>query len=460
MSTLSQNPKQPGPSSPKAETPPRTPPPATAKEAAVTAPAHPPATLTEAKPAPSEPKKGPLFYLLLIVGLVAFAAAFYFFGIAPRVVAKKEVNEEQKLSVERTVIYAQAKLSAPKTELSLPGMIQAFQQASIYARTNGYVKRWLVDIGQLVHEGDLLAELDTPEVDQQLLEAKATAEKAKATLDIAQSSADRWNGMVAAHAVSKQEADEKNATRNEAKATLDAALATVARLSELQNFKQIRAPFTGTITKRDIEVGNLVSSGNGTGTHELYRIAQTDPLRVYVDVPEANTRSIREGVKASIQVSSYPDRVFEGQVVRDAGAIDSASHTLRTEVDVANKEGILLPGTFAQVKLALMEDAPTVLIPANTLIVNAAGTQVARLEDLPDGKNPDHFKVSVFPVRVGRDFGTEVEIVDGLHDGDRLVANPSSDLTDGMLVTGRPLPPKPGSPSPSPGITASAPPKS
>jgi RND family efflux transporter MFP subunit len=328
-------------------------------------------------------------------------------------------------------------MAAPKTELPLPGTIEAFQQASLFARTNGYVKRWLVDIGDVVHEGDLLAELDTPDVDQQLSQAKATSEQAKASLAIAQTAADRWDAMVKSHAVSQEEADEKDATRNEAKATLDADLANVGQLTDLENFKQIRAPFTGTVTVRDIEVGNLVSSGNGTGSHELYRIAQTDPLRLYVDVPEANTRSIRPGVIADIHVPAYPDRVFHGEVVRDAGALDIASRTLRTEIRVANPDGALLPGAFANVTLELVNDAPSILIPANALIVNSSGTQVARVD------NTDNLdKIHFMPVKVGRDFGTEVEILDGVKEGDRLVTNPPADLNEGTVVTAKPLPPK------------------
>ncbi len=384
--------------------------------------------------------------LWVVIGLLVFAGLFYFLGVAPRLAQKSSLDQEQKLNTDRTVIYAQARSAAPKTELSLPGTLNAFQQASIYARTNGYVKRWLVDIGDLVHEGDLLAELDTPEVDQQLTEAKATVEQAKASLVIAQQTADRWDNMVKAHAVSQQEADEKDATRDEDKATLDADQAIVQRLTDQQNFKQIRAPFNGTITHRDIEVGNLVVSGNGTGTHELYRIAQIDPLRLYVNVPEAYAPAIRPGVKATLHVQSYPDRIFEGDVVRSSGAIDNASKTLQTEVDVANKDGALLPGTFAEVRLEIVDDTPTILIPANTLIVNSSGTQVALLENTND-KEGDHFKVHLIPVKVGRDFGTEVEILQVLQAGDRLVTNPPADLSDGMLVTGKPLP-KPPAPPP------------
>jgi len=406
---------------------------------------------------------GALGAVLLVGGLLALAVLLYVFGITPRLAAKADLDHEQKISTQRVVIYEPVRLAAPKTELPLPGTIEAFQQASIYARTSGYVKRWMVDIGQVVHEGDILAELDTPEVDEQLRQAQATVEQAKASLDIAQSAADRWNTMIKAHAVSQEEAAEKNATRDEAKGTLDADLANVARLTDLQNFKQIRAPFTGTITYRNIEVGNLVSAGTGsnttaTGTSgtsrttELYRIAQTDPLRVYVDVPENSSRSIEPGVQADLHIQNYPDRIFHGEVVRSAGALDNTSRTLKTEIRVANPDGALLPGAYADVRLQLADSTPTVLIPANALIVNSSGTQVALLETIDD-PGADRFKVHILPVKVGRDFGTEVEVLQDLKEGDRLVANPPAEINDGAIVTAKPL----AKPSPTPTPSNQAP---
>jgi len=419
-----------------------------------TAPAR--ATMPPATPAKTNPRQGKfssVFLISLIVGFIVFAGAFYYVGIVPRLTEKTALDQEQKLSMERRVVYVPARLATPKSELPLPGTIEAFQEASIFARTTGYVKRWLVDIGDVVHEGDLLAELDTPEVDQQLSQAQATSEQAKASLDIAQTAADRWNAMVKDRAVSQEEADEKNATLNEAKATYDADLANVRQLTDTENFKRIVAPFTGTITYRHIEVGNLVTSGTGTaatGTSELYRIAQIDPVRVYVDVPEANTPSIQPGVVANLHVQAYPDRIFQGTVVRNAGALDNASRTLRTEIDIPNHDGALLPGAYADVHLELVDKTPAILIPANALIVNSAGTQVALLEST-DASDNDHFKVHLLPVKVGRDFGTEVEILRDLKEGDRLVTNPAADLNEGTVVTGKMLPPPPSTaPPPSP----------
>jgi RND family efflux transporter MFP subunit len=392
-------------------------------------------------------KSGSGFLVMLVIGMIVLGVLFYFFGVAPRFAQKSELDREQKINSQRLVVYGVARLAAPKVELPLPGTVQAFQQASIYARTSGYVKKWNADIGDVVHEGEPLAEIDTPEVDHQLEEAKATAEQAKAALTIAQSAADRWNAMVKAKAVSQEDADEKNATLAEAKATLDADEASVGQLTAQENFKHIVAPFTGTITYRNIEVGNLVtaptgSNANTSGTTEIYRIAQTDPLRVYVDVPESATRAISPGVEADLHVADYPDRVFHGEVARSAGALDNISRTLKTEIRVANPDGALLPGAFAEVRLNLVDGAPAILIPANTLIVNSTGTQVALIESL-DGQDKVHF----LPVKVGRDFGTEVEILQDVKEGDRLVTNPPADLSEGAVVVAKPVPKPPTPPA-------------
>jgi RND family efflux transporter MFP subunit len=374
------------------------------------------------------------FWILLAILVIGLILLLYFFGLTPRIVAGQELDREQKLSTQRIVAYGVARLATPQVELPLPGTIEAFQQASLYARTSGYVKRWLVDIGDQVTEGQLLAELDTPEVDQQLAQARATADQAKASLAITQSAAERWDTMAKARAVSQEDADEKNAANNEAQASFNAAQANVARLVDLENFKEIRSPFRGKITYRNIDVCSLVSAGPGTANGELFRVAQTDPLRVFVDVPEGNAPAIKAGVPADIQVTSYPDRVFHGEVVRDAGALSNGSRTLRTEIRVTNPDGALLPGAFAEVRLQLLDSAPAVLIPANALIVNATGTSVAILED-----NYGHDVVHYTSVRVGRDFGTEVEILENVRQGDRLVTNPPSDLNDGAAVTARPM---------------------
>jgi multidrug efflux system membrane fusion protein len=380
------------------------------------------------------------FWILLAVLILVLLGLLYLFGLTPRIVAGRELDHEQKFSTERIVAFGVARLATPHVELALPGTIEASQQASLYARTNGYVKKWLVDIGDHVTTGQLLAELDTPEVDQQLAQARAAVAQADAGLKIAQSAAQRWDTMAAARAVSQEDADEKDAARNEAQANFIAAQANLARLTDLENFKEIRAPFPGRITYRNIDVGSLVTAGVGAPNSELFRLAQTDPLRVYVDVPEASSPAIKPGVEANLQVNSYPGRIFHGEVVRDAGALSDTSRTLHTEIRVANPDGALLPGAFAEVRLQLLDSAPSVLIPVSALIVNASGTSVALLEDRY-GQDVVHYT----PVLVGRDFGTEVEILNHVNQGDRLVTNPPADLNEGATVTAKPAdqPPAP-----------------
>jgi RND family efflux transporter MFP subunit len=373
------------------------------------------------------------FWLLLLLLVLVLLGLLYWFGLTPRIAAGKELDHEQKLSTERIVAYGVAHLATPHVELPLPGTIEASQQASLYARTTGYVKKWYADIGDQVKAGQLLAVLDTPEVEQQLEQAIAADAQAQADLNIAQSAAQRWDTMAKARAVSQEDTDAKDAAYNEAKAKFTSAEAEVARLTDLENYKEIRAPFQGKITYRNIDVGSLVTAGTGTPNSELFRLAQTDPLRVYVDVPESDAPAIKAGVQASIQVNSYPGRVFHGEVVRDAGALSDSSRTLRTEIRVDNPDGALLPGAFAEVRLQLLDSQPAVLIPASALVVNASGTSVALLQD-----HYGHDIVHYTPVRVGRDFGTEVEILENVHQGDRLVTNPPADLTDGTEVTSKP----------------------
>lgn len=397
------------------------------------------------------------FWVLLVLVIILFAAVIYFFGVIPKVTAFVAARLHPRVQVhppvpvaERAVAYAVARWAMTPVELSLSGTIEPFQQTALYARTTGYVRDWLVDIGDPVQAGQVLAELDTPDVDHQLTQARATADQAKAHLTLAQDEARRWDAMAAAHAVSQQDADEKDTTRDEAQASFNAAQANVARLVDMELFKEIRAPYAGRITARNLEKGTLVAAGPGAAGSELFRVAQTDPVRVFVDVPEASAPSIQAGLTARIEVASFPDRIFNGTVVRNAGILDNATHTLRTELSVANPDGALLPGARAGVCLQLHDTIPTVLVPADTIITRSEGPSVARLTETA-GRDI----VRLTPVKVGRDFGAEVEVLDNVREGDRLVAHPPADLQDGTAVNARPLeespipsiiPPKPSAP--------------
>jgi membrane fusion protein (multidrug efflux system) len=392
------------------------------------------------------------FWLLLVLLAALVLAALYFFGIAPRLAAyQAQMHAPQQLVPARPVMFVVARQARPAIELPVTGTVEASRETALYARTTGYVKSWLVDLGDKVQAGQVLAELDTPEVDHQLTQARASADQAKAQVELAQNESDRWTAMVKAHAVSQQDADAKIAALNEAQANFNAAEANVGRLADLEMFKEIRAPYAGTITARNLEVGTLVGAGPGPTGSELFRVTQTDPVRVFVNVPEANAPNIRGGLEAKVEVAAYPGRVFAGTVVRDAGALDARTHTLRTEVHVSNPDGALLPGTPANVRLQLVDSTPSLLVPSSSLIMSPTGASIARLVS-SDGREVVRF----VPVHVGRMFGDEVELLgDAVRAGDRLVADPPDDLQDGMVVAARPyeeptplpfLPPHPSAP--------------
>jgi RND family efflux transporter MFP subunit len=394
------------------------------------------------------------FWILLVLLVALLLAALYFFGVAPRLAAyQAQVRATPVVVPPRPVMFVVARQARPATELPVTGTVEASRETPLYARTTGYVKDWLVDLGDKVQAGQVLAELDTPEIDHELTQARASADQAKAQVELAQNEADRWTKMTQDHAVSQSDADAKTAALNAAQANFNAAEANVGRLADLEMFKEIRAPYAGTITARNLEVGTLVGAGPGPSGSELFRVTQTDPVRVFVNVPEASAPAIHAGIDAKVQVAAYPGRIFAGAVVRDAGALDAKTHTLRTEVHVSNPDGALLPGTLADVRLQLIDDAPALLVPSSSLIMSPSGASIARLAmGTGDGREVVH----LLPVRVGRIFGEEVELLGHpLNAGDRLVANPPDDLQDGMVVTARPfeapsmpalMPPHPSAP--------------
>lgn len=383
---------------------------------------------------PEQSSLGRGFWILLALLILALLALLYIFALAPRITALQAQARVLKTVPARPVTFIVARLGTPASELPVSGAVEPSRETPLYARTSGYVKNWSVDLGDKVTEGQVLAELDTPEVDHQLVQARASADQAKAQVELAQNEADRWAKMVSDHAVSQTDADAKVAALNEAKANFNAAQANVARLADLEMFKQIRAPYAGTISARNLEVGTLV--GAGPQGKELFRVTQTDPVRVFVNVPEASAPSVHPGVEARVEVAAYPGRVFGGAVVRDAGTLDPTTHALRTEVHVSNPDGSLLPGTLAKVKLEFVDPSPALLVPATSVImISGKGAFIARLVS-SDGRET----VRMVPVHIGRTFGDEVELLDQpINSGDRLVADPPSDLRDGMIVNAQPL---------------------
>jgi RND family efflux transporter MFP subunit len=305
--------------------------------------------------------------------------------------------------------------------LSLPGTLQGFVQAPVAARAGGYLRRWTKDIGSRVRQGELLAEIETPELDQQLSQAIAARQQTTASLDLAKSSMLRWEALRKRDAVSQQELDERRSAFAQAQANLAAADANVERLRQLEAFKRVVAPFSGVITKRNVDIGDLIDT---TGK-PLFLLSQTDPLRVYVNVPQAYAQLVKPGQTATVTQTELHGRKFRGEVARTAASIDAATRTMQVEVSLRNQDGALLPGAFVQVDLALPPSG-TVTVPFNALLFRGEGVRVAAV----DAKGTVHIR----PVRLGRNFGDSVEILEGLAGGERLVVNPADSLAEGDQV--------------------------
>ena len=365
--------------------------------------------------------RGPIVGAALMI-LFAVAAAFW--GITTRARALAVVTRETRELAVPTVAVVAPEKGSPHEEIALPGNMQAFADAAIYARTNGYLKRWLVDIGAHVRPGQLLAEIDTPEIDHQLQQAQADLGTAQANAKLAQTTAERYRDLMRSDSVSQQDLDNANGNLEAKTAAVESARANVRRLEQLQSFKRIDAPFDGVITARNTEIGALIDSGSNA--RELFHVAAVQKLRVFVNVPEVYARAARIGLAADLTLKEFPGRRFEGTLVRTAQSIDVSSRTLLTEIDVDNPKGELLPGSYAEVHLKLPTPASTLKLPVSALIFRADGLMVATLKDGD--------RVAIVPVTTGRDYGNAVEIVGGLTGAERVVVNPPDSLTDGQTV--------------------------
>ena len=360
---------------------------------------------------------GAVLLVLVTAGAVTF--------LSRRNEANALAKETEAIAIP-TVAVVQPKVEPGNDELVLPGNLQAFEESPIFARTNGYLVRWYKDIGSKIQKGDLLATIDTPEVDQELSQARAGREQIKAQLELAKISADRWANLRKTDAVSQQEADQQASGYQQAQANLAAADANVRRLEQLESFKNVYAPFSGVLTRRNVDPGALINSGAGATGKELFDVARVDPLRVYASVPQAYAPTMKTGMKAAITLQEFPGQKFFGTIARTADAIDPSTRTLLTEVDVPNKDGKLLPGSFGQVHFASGSNVPRITIPVNTIMFRAEGTRVAVVN--PDGK------VAFHPITIGRDFGATIEILGGLEQSDQIIINPSDSLEDGQQV--------------------------
>ena len=360
------------------------------------------------------------------VVVLAVILAVVFGGILPRVRARAELKDETDATAIPTVSIVRPQHGTPSQEVVLPANVQAFNDAPIYARTNGYLKKWYVDIGSRVKAGQLLAEIDTPEVNQQLQQARADLATAEANLHLSQITAERYAGLLKSDSVSKQEADNAAGDYAAKKATVDSAEFNVKRLQDLQSFQKIYAPFAGTITARNTDVGALIDSGSSGGARtELFHIVAADKLRVYVNVPEIYSRAAKPGLKAQLVLNEFPDHPFEGTLVRTANAIDQSSRTLLTEIDVNNPTGQLLAGSYAEVHLKLPSAGSSFILPVNTLMFRSEGLRVAVV---------NNGQVTLTPVTIGRDYGREVEIISGLKGNENIILNPPDSLVSNEKV--------------------------
>jgi RND family efflux transporter MFP subunit len=378
--------------------------------------------------ADSVTSRGSIFTrIVTLVLIVIVVAVVVVWGISSRRAANAQLSVETRDLSIPTVSVTHPKLGAPQQEIVIPGNMQPYEDAPIFARTNGYLKKWYVDIGGTVKEGQLLAEIDSPEVDQQLDQARADLETAQANLKLADVTATRYKDLQKTDSVAQQDVDNATGNYDARRTAVASAQANVKRLQDMQSFEKVYAPFAGMITARNTDIGQLIESGSSGGAaRELFHIAAMNPLRVYINVPQYDSPEIKPGLHADLVLTEFPGRRFQGTVVRSSGAIDNASRTLLTEVDVENSAHLLKPGGYVEVHLKLPSPVNTFTLPVNTTIFKAQGLQVAIVKD---GKT-----IQLIPVTPGRDFGTDIEIVAGLKGDESVVMNPPDSLSDGTQV--------------------------
>jgi RND family efflux transporter MFP subunit len=348
-------------------------------------------------------------------------------GILPRINARAALEKETAEMAIPTVSVITPKRGAPTQEVVLPANVQAYIDSPIYARTNGYLKRWYTDIGARVKAGQLIAEIETPEVDQQLRQSKADLATAEANLNLSQITATRYQDLLKTDSVSKQDTDNATGDLAAKQATVQSSQANVKRLEELQSFEKIYAPFDGVITARNTDIGALIDSGSSGGTRtELFHIAQPDKLRVYVSVPQVYSQAMKPGLSADLVLAEFPGRVFPGTLVRTAEAIDQSTRTLLVEIRVNNPTGTLFSGAYAEVHLKLPTATSAFILPVNTLLFRSEGLRVAAVMD---GRHAELKQITL-----GHDFGSEVEVVAGLTGDESIIANPPDSLVSGEEV--------------------------
>jgi RND family efflux transporter MFP subunit len=378
-------------------------------------------------PVPSRPSSR-----WLLVGLSAAAIVLgivIYSGIHERAQAESTLGVRTERAAVPTVTAVQPTSGAATQEIVLPGDTQAFNNTPIYARTNGYLKRWYVDIGTHVQQGQLLAEIDTPEIDQQLEQARADLKNAQANEQLAQTTAARWQNLLKTNSVSKQETDQAVSDLSARKASVDSMTANVHRLEQLQAFEKVYAPFAGVITARNTDIGALINAGAGGVPQELFHMAAVNKLRVYVAVPEVDSLAAQNGATATLTLDEFPGEIFQGTIVRNSDSIDLASRTLNVEVDVDNAQNRIKTGAYIFVHLknprSPHASTQSLTIPANTLLFRSEGLRVGVVRN-------GH--AELVPITIGRDYGATVEVVAGLQPTDQVIVNPSDSLASGNPV--------------------------
>jgi RND family efflux transporter MFP subunit len=380
----------------------------------------------------AHPHRGPVLRRAKLVGAVAIALLLIG-GAATLVQRAVQANGLTASSAElnrQYVVTTSAQAAKGGQPLTLPGTLQGIIESPIYARSSGYVLRWTRDIGSRVNTGEVLAEIDTPEVDQQLSQAVAARQQAASSLELAKSSAERWEALRKKDAVTQQELNERNSAFTQAQANLAAADANVRRLQKTEEFKRVLAPFSGVITSRTVDVGDLINGGNGGAGNALFRLAQVDTLRVYVYVPQTYAQRIKVGDKVTVTQAELPGQQFSGTVARTAGAIDSATRTMQLEINLPNKDNALLAGAYVQVSLPVSGSSNALLAPTNVLLFRPEGPRVAVVG--ADGK------VRLQTVALGHDLGNKIELLSGVTAAEKIVVNPPDSLADGDIVQVRP----------------------
>ena len=381
---------------------------------------------------------GTLALLLALVVAVAFGL-FIYSGIHGRVEAASTLQHQTELAAIEDVVVVDPKAAAPIDEVVLPGATQPYVNSPIYARTNGYLVKWFYDIGAKVKQGDLLAIIDTPELDQQLEQARADLQTAKSNLALSKTTAERWQGLVKTRSVSQQSTDQAVDNLGATQASVDSYAANVRRLEALVSFEKVYAPFDGVITVRNTDTGWLINAGAGSPTAapfelaqsagsptaELFRLAQTNTLRIFVAVPEVYSRAARVGSTATLTLDEFPSETFRGKVTRTSESIDMASRTLNTEIDVDNPTGQLLPGAYVHVHLKLPGQTRSVIIPSNTLLFRSEGLRVGVVRN-------GHAQLT--PITIGVDYGGSVQVISGLTLKDQVIVSPSDSLISGTPV--------------------------